>query len=117
MKVEFSSQTFKKYSNIKFHSNLSTGSRAVPYGQINMTKLKVTFHNFVNAPKNDKAKPNLSALNKEVTKFRCISFTYTTCLTQSKELTQKNTMSWSIYRLNSINVLLYLAAVIHNISL
>jgi len=79
--------------------------------------ITVTFHNFVNAPKNDKAIPNLSALNKQVKKCRCIWFTYRTCLTQSKELTQKNTMSWSLYKLNPINVLLYLAAVIHKISL
>ena len=30
MKLEFSRQMFEKYSNIKFHENLSSGSRVVP---------------------------------------------------------------------------------------
>jgi len=34
-----------------------------------MTKLIVTFQSFANAPKNDKAIPNLSALNKPVKKI------------------------------------------------
>jgi hypothetical protein len=33
MKIDFATQTFEKYSNIKFHDNPSSGSRAVPYGQ------------------------------------------------------------------------------------
>jgi len=32
MKIEFSQLIFKKYSNIKFHKNLSTGSQVVPWG-------------------------------------------------------------------------------------
>jgi len=32
MKVEFCGQIFEKYSNNKFHENLSTGSRVVPCG-------------------------------------------------------------------------------------
>jgi hypothetical protein len=32
MKPEFSLRIFKKYSNIKFHENPSSGSRVVPYG-------------------------------------------------------------------------------------
>ena len=32
-------------------------------GQTNMKKLIVTFRNFTNAPKNDKAVPKLTALN------------------------------------------------------
>jgi len=49
MELEFSQQIFEKYSNIKFHKNLSSGSRAVPNGLTGMTKLKVAFRNFVNA--------------------------------------------------------------------
>jgi len=32
MKLEFSGQTFEKYSNIKFHENPSHGSPVVPCG-------------------------------------------------------------------------------------
>jgi len=33
MKVEFSQQIFEKHSNIKFHENLSSGSRVVRPGR------------------------------------------------------------------------------------
>jgi len=33
MKLEFYTQIFEKYSNIKFHENPSIGSRVVPCGQ------------------------------------------------------------------------------------
>ena len=33
MKTEFSRQIFKKYSNIKFHENPSSGSWFVPRGE------------------------------------------------------------------------------------
>ena len=51
MNLEFSQQIFEKYSNIKFHENPSSGSRVVPCGQTDMTKLIVAFRNFANAPK------------------------------------------------------------------
>jgi hypothetical protein len=41
-------QIFEKSSNIKFHPHPSRGSRVVPYGQTDMTKL--TVRNFANAP-------------------------------------------------------------------
>jgi hypothetical protein len=41
----------ERSSNIKFHENLSTGSRVVPYGRTDMTKLTVAFRNFANATK------------------------------------------------------------------
>jgi hypothetical protein len=51
MKLEFSRQTFKKSSNIKFHENPSSGSRVVPANlQTDMMKLTVAFRNFANAP-------------------------------------------------------------------
>jgi len=40
----------KKSSNIKFHENLSSGSRVVLYGRTDM-KLIAAFRNFANAPK------------------------------------------------------------------
>ena len=55
IKPEFSRQIFEKYTNIKFHENLYSGSRVVPCwqrGQRDMTKLIVAFRTFANAPKN-----------------------------------------------------------------
>jgi hypothetical protein len=52
MKFEFSRQIFEKVSNIKFNQNPSSGSRVVPCGETDMTKLIVAFRNAANAPKN-----------------------------------------------------------------
>jgi hypothetical protein len=60
MKLEFSRLIFEKFPNIKFLENTTIGSRVVPCGQTDrqtggqtdMTKLTVTFRNFMNAPKN-----------------------------------------------------------------
>ena len=49
-----------KYSDIKFHANVFSGSRIVPRGQTDrqtdrqtdMTKLRAAFLNFAKAPKN-----------------------------------------------------------------
>ena len=57
MKIEFSQQIFEKSINVKFHQNVSSGSR-VPHGQTDkltngrtdMTKPIVAFRNFVDAP-------------------------------------------------------------------
>jgi len=47
MKLEFSPQTFEKFSDIKFHENPSSGSRAiVPCGRTNMTEWTVAFSQF-----------------------------------------------------------------------
>jgi hypothetical protein len=52
----FSTDFRKKPSNFKFNQNTSSGSRVVPWGQMDghtdMTKLRVAFRSFVNAPKN-----------------------------------------------------------------
>ena len=45
------STNLKKYSNIKFHKNPSSGSRVVPWGQTHRHDEPVTFQNFANAPK------------------------------------------------------------------
>jgi hypothetical protein len=54
MKLEFSWWILKKYSNIKFHDNPSSGSWVVPCrwmdGWIDMTKLMATSQNFTNMP-------------------------------------------------------------------
>jgi hypothetical protein len=47
----FSGRFWNRYSNIKFHDNPCSGNRGVPCGRIDMTKLRVTFRSFVNAPK------------------------------------------------------------------
>ena len=46
------SDFYSKIRIFSFHENPSSGSRVVPCGQTNMTKLIVAFHNFANAPKN-----------------------------------------------------------------
>ena len=55
MKLGFSRQIFEKYSNVKFHDYLSSGSRVVPYGQMDrktdMAKLIVAFRDFETRPK------------------------------------------------------------------
>ena len=53
MKLEFSQRIFEEYSNVKFHENPSSGSRVVPCGGTDMTKLIVAFRNFANAPKHN----------------------------------------------------------------
>jgi hypothetical protein len=42
----------KKYSDIKFHENQSSGSIIVPCGQTDMMKLMVALRNFSNSSKN-----------------------------------------------------------------
>jgi hypothetical protein len=62
MKLEFSRQIFEKYSNINFHENSSSESQVFPCGRrdrqtdtrTDMTKLKVAFRNFANAPKSER---------------------------------------------------------------
>jgi hypothetical protein len=50
-KLEFSTQIFEKYSNIKFHENQFNGSQDVPCWRTDMMKLLVAFRNFVNTLK------------------------------------------------------------------
>ena len=44
----------KILTHVYFEENLSRGSRDVPYGRTDMTKLIVVFRNFAYAPKNGK---------------------------------------------------------------
>jgi len=50
-KTWFYWKIFEKYSNIKFHENLSSESRVVSCRRTDMTKLIVVFPNCANAPK------------------------------------------------------------------
>jgi len=43
----------KKYSSIQFSENPSCGSRAVPFGRTDLTKLIVAFRNLANVCKNE----------------------------------------------------------------
>jgi len=54
-KLEFSQQIFEKYSNIKFHENLSCGSRVVSCGQTDIygKAICAPFAILRKAPKND----------------------------------------------------------------
>jgi len=49
--LELSRHIFEKNSNIKFHQNPSSGSRAVPDGSTDKTKLIVAFRYFANVSK------------------------------------------------------------------
>ena len=87
MKLEFSWKSFKKYSDIKFHENPSSGSQIVPCGQMDgwtacqpvrqterqtdMTKLIDACRSFANAPKH-------STLNS----FICSPITLSLCYAQ-----------------------------------
>jgi hypothetical protein len=53
MKLEFSWKIFEKSSNTKFHKNLSSGSRVVPYGRMvgQTWRSQVAFRNFAVTPK------------------------------------------------------------------
>ena len=59
--IEFSLRIFEKSSNIKFHENVSSGSRVVPCGrkdswtggQTDMTKLIFAFCKIANTPKSE----------------------------------------------------------------
>jgi hypothetical protein len=52
IKFEISQHIFEKYWNIKFHEYMSSESRVVSCEQqTDMTKLRVAFRNFANAPK------------------------------------------------------------------
>ena len=50
IKLESSQMIFEKSSNIKFRQNPYSGSRVVPYGRTDLTKLIVAFRNAANAP-------------------------------------------------------------------
>jgi hypothetical protein len=54
-RTSISWQISKKYANINFHENPSSGSQVIPCGwadgRTDMTKLKAAFWNFVNSPK------------------------------------------------------------------
>ena len=43
----------KKYLNINFHENQSSGSTVVQCGRTDVMELIVAFRNFANAPKNE----------------------------------------------------------------
>jgi hypothetical protein len=72
--LEFSGQIFEKYSDIKFHENLSRGGRVVPCGTTDVTKSIVAARNFANAPKNQTPrKINLGICDKMHAKIRSLS--------------------------------------------
>jgi hypothetical protein len=64
MKLGFSRQSSKKSSNIKFHQNLSIGSRVGPYGQTDVSDLIVALRNFANASKNRTQKGGVKNLQQ-----------------------------------------------------
>jgi len=95
MKLEFSQQIFKKYTNIKFWENPSSRSKVVPHrqrvGKIQRTKLIVTFHSFVNLP-NDTHILKFNTLNKTLNVWK-VSTWWSTSNMAAKS---KSWLSWSI---------------------
>ena len=53
MKLKYFRNILEKNLPIKFHDNLSSGSRNVPCGRTDMTKFVVAFRNVVKAPKTE----------------------------------------------------------------
>ena len=51
-KIEFSIYILEKSSNFNLNENLSGGSKAVPCGETDRTKLIMAFRNFVTGPQN-----------------------------------------------------------------
>ena len=51
IKIEYSRCILEKYSNNKFHESPCNGSRVVPCGRTDVTKLAVTFRHFAKASK------------------------------------------------------------------
>jgi len=49
--LKFCRHIFEKYPNVIFYENSSSGSRVVPCGRTDMTKLIVASPNCMNAPK------------------------------------------------------------------
>jgi hypothetical protein len=68
IKLEYSRQPFDKSTNIKFHKNPSNGSRVVPCGRADTTKLLVAFRNFANAPKK-KYRDTKAHMHNEISSF------------------------------------------------
>ena len=59
MKLEFSRQIFRKYSNIEYNGKLLSGLELFHAdGQTDITKLTVVFRNLANGPKNFKLNVN-----------------------------------------------------------
>jgi len=67
-KLEFSRLIFKKFSNIKFYENPSSGSRVVPCGRKDRRKITVAFVNFANAP--NKGRQTVNTREEEVKVWR-----------------------------------------------
>jgi len=79
IKFRFLRQVFKKYSNIKFHENPSSGSRVVPCGWTDKTKL-VAFRNFARAPL------NCTAMGPTVKEKWCDEFSWKSELAEDSKL-------------------------------
>jgi len=93
MKLYRSRQTFKKYSNITFHENLSTGRRAVPCGRTDrqtdrQTDTHTHTHTHTHTP--DEANSRHSQFCKVAQKYLmfCISVEVSPLLTEEQSLGQ-----------------------------
>ena len=90
-----------RHSNTKFHENSSRGSRVVPCGQRDMTKLTVAFSNFANAPKSKVYKMN--NLKLEETVFRNTQMCYSKTKKKNKCSLAKRNLYFCVF----LNLLVY----------
>ena len=79
MKVELSQQSLEKYSNIKFHENLFSGSWVVPWLQTDRyDKLIVAFYKTAKVPKNCKFSNFVKSTTLEAPKYDCAVASHST---------------------------------------
>ena len=102
MKFEFSQQIFEKVLNIKFHQNPSIGSRVVPCGQTDTTKIVVVFRNFAKAPE------NAWSIASILLTYSCLQHRQTQILVSLISRNQRDTQFLSY----EINVLITLASLV-----
>ena len=70
----FSTDFRKISSNIKLHQNPCNGSRVVPCGRTDITKLIFAFRDFANAPKKyaqSPALPRTTSVNHKLSNYKC----------------------------------------------
>jgi hypothetical protein len=62
----------EKYSNIKFHKNLSSWGRVIPCGQTDMANLIVAFRNSANTAKMNDLNCGMSSEEEHSVFFKCL---------------------------------------------
>jgi len=87
IKLAYSLQIFEKSSNIKFHENSCSGSRVVPCGRTDMTKLIVAPRSFVKASKNGSAMIHVCIWRLCTQEMKLSRMPYASCVRRSYQTT------------------------------